>query len=125
MRLFPSQKGPVSRSRTDFQAGVMTQSILSPQARTSNGGEGVKAICYSPYLPDIAPLDLFICQRVKSELAGLSLLQGNFKTSYDGVIRTISKVDFAEAFRWWMDRCKKYVCPLHGNYTKKNSLLKF
>jgi hypothetical protein len=37
------------------------QSILSPQASTSNGGKGVKAIRHSPYSPDYAPSDFFLC----------------------------------------------------------------
>ncbi len=36
---------------------------------------------------------------MKSELAGVSLTQDNFKSSWEGVDWTIPKDDFASAFR--------------------------
>ncbi len=50
------------------------------------GSEGVKMIRYLLCLPDIVPAELFLCWRVKSELAGVSLFQEIIKTSLDRVI---------------------------------------
>jgi hypothetical protein len=55
---------------------------------------------------------------VKTELAGLSLKQETFQKSWEGVIRTILKEDFAAAFRRWMERCKKCV-RIGGDYVEK------
>jgi hypothetical protein len=51
----------------------------------------------------------FLFRRDKSELDGLSLSQDVFRTSCSGVIGTIAKNEFDNAFRQWMDRCQKYV----------------
>jgi hypothetical protein len=55
---------------------------------------------------------------VKSELAGLSLKQETLQKSWEGVVRTIPKEDFAAAFRRWMERCKKCV-QIGGDYVEK------
>jgi hypothetical protein len=52
---------------------TMRQFTLLPQFRTSNGGKGVKTIRHPTYSPDIVPTDLFLYQRVKTQLAGVSL----------------------------------------------------
>ncbi len=60
--------------------------------------KGVKMIPYLPYSPDIAPMDFFLCPRMKQELAGLLLSQGSFMTSRVGVKRTITKDEFTTTF---------------------------
>jgi histone-lysine N-methyltransferase SETMAR len=60
--------------------------------------KGVKTLRHPPYSPDLAPADFFLFPRVKSELAGLSLKQETFQKSWEGVVRTIPKEDFAAAF---------------------------
>jgi hypothetical protein len=41
---------------------------------------------------------------VKAELAGQTLTQETFKNSWEGVIRSVAKEDFAAAFRSWKER---------------------
>jgi hypothetical protein len=55
---------------------------------------------------------------VKTELAGISMNQETFKKSWEGVVRTIPKEDFAAAFRWWMERCENCVW-IGGDYVEK------
>ncbi len=50
---------------------------------------------------------------VKSELAGLLLSQDNFKTSWEGVLRTINKDEFATVFQQWYE-CS-YECIQIGD----------
>ncbi len=80
--------------------------------------KGVKTIPHPPYSPDLAPADIFLFPRVKSELAGQTLTQESFKTSWEGVVRTIHKDDFAAAFRRWMVRCEKCV-RIGSNYNER------
>jgi hypothetical protein len=51
---------------------------------------------HPPYSLDITPTNFFLFPRVKSELAGLSLSQDSFKTSWVGVLQTIAKDEFAK-----------------------------
>jgi hypothetical protein len=55
---------------------------------------------------------------VKAELAGQTLMQETFKNSWEGVIRSIIKEDFADAFRRWKERCEKCI-RVGSNYVKK------
>jgi hypothetical protein len=71
--------------------------------------KGVKMICHPPYSPDLAPADVFLCRRKKSELAGLSLSQDSFPKSWEGVIRTIAPDEFTDTFRHWIERCENYI----------------
>jgi len=68
---------------------------------------GIRTIRHPPYSPDLAPADYFLFPTVKRELAGRTLTQETFKTSWDGVLRTIAKDEFAAAFNKWLDRCEK------------------
>jgi hypothetical protein len=43
-------------------------------------------------------------------LTTASLSQGGFKISPDGVICTIAKDEFANAFQRGMNSCEKYIC---------------
>jgi hypothetical protein len=69
-------------------------------------------------LPDLAPADFFLIRRVKTELAGLSLKMETFQKSWEGIVRTIPKEDFAAAFRRWMECCEKCV-RIGGDYVEK------
>ncbi len=80
--------------------------------------KGIKTIRHPPYSPDLAPADFFLFPKVKSELAGLSLTQGTFQKTWDGVVCKIAKNVFAAAFRRWMEQCEKSV-RVGGNYVKK------
>jgi hypothetical protein len=51
-------------------------------------------------LSNLASADFFLFPKVKSELAGLSLTQGTFQKTWDGVIQKINEEEFAAAFRW-------------------------
>ncbi len=64
-------------------------------------------ISYWHYSLDITPVDFFLFPRVKSELAGLLLSQDGFRTSWVGVMRTITKDEFATAFWQWYEFCFK------------------
>jgi hypothetical protein len=61
--------------------------------------KGIKTLQHLPSLPDLALTDFFLFPRVKSELAGLSMKQESFQKSWEGVVRTTPKDDFAAAFR--------------------------
>jgi hypothetical protein len=52
-----------------------------------------------PYLPDLPPVDFFLFPRVKSELAGLTLFQENYRNSWEGVVRIITNEELAAASR--------------------------
>jgi hypothetical protein len=58
--------------------------------------KSVKITPYPPYSLDITPMNFFLFPRVKSELAGLSLSQDSFETSWVGVLQTITKDEFAK-----------------------------
>ncbi len=54
---------------------------------------------YPLYSPDIAPVHLFLCQRMKSELADVWLYQESSKMSWDGAVWNIPKNKSAAAIR--------------------------
>jgi histone-lysine N-methyltransferase SETMAR len=80
--------------------------------------KGVKTVPHPPYSPDLAPADFFLFLKVKAELAGQTLTQETFKKSWEGVVRSIAKEDFAAAFRRWMERCEKCI-RVGSNYVEK------
>jgi hypothetical protein len=80
--------------------------------------EGAKMIHRPPFLPDLAPVDLFLFLRVKSELAGLALSQYSFQKSWERVVRTIAHNESAAAFWWGMERYEKCVWIVE-HYVKK------
>jgi hypothetical protein len=83
-------------------------------------------ICHPPYSLYIAPADFyFILRRDKSELDGLSLSQDIFRTTCSGVIGTIAKNEFDNAFRQWMDRCQKYVRISCAQAKKSSEIMVF
>jgi hypothetical protein len=83
--------------------------MLLPHSGTSKGNEGVKTVRYLLFLHDIAIADLFLRQRMKSELAGVYLSQESSETSWDGVVRNIAKKESAAAIRQYIDRSKNSV----------------
>ena len=56
---------------------------------------------------------------MKNDLAGKTLTQDTFRSSWEGAIKKLSKDDFATAFEKWIDRCEKCV-RLEGNYVEKS-----
>ncbi len=69
---------------------------------------GIQRLEHPTYSPDLAPADFFF-RKVKEGLGGQSLDQDTIKNDWEGVTRSISAVDFAAAFRSWLERCKKCV----------------
>jgi histone-lysine N-methyltransferase SETMAR len=80
---------------------------------------GVQRLEHPPYSPDLAPADFFLFRKVKEGLGGQSLDQDTIKNAWEGVTRSISAVDFAAAFRSWLERCKKCIL-LGGEFVKKS-----
>ncbi len=80
--------------------------------------KGVKTVPHPPYSPDLAPADFFLFPKMKAELAGQTLTQETFKNSWEGVVRSIAKEDFAAALRRWKECCKKCI-RVGGNYVEK------
>jgi hypothetical protein len=80
---------------------------------------GVQWLEHLPYLPNLAPADFFLLKKKpKWGLAGRSLDQDGIKNAWEGVTRSLIAVDFAAAFRSWLERCKK--CDgLGGEFTEK------
>jgi hypothetical protein len=66
---------------------------MTPQSRSSNGGEGIQTN-YHPFA-GYRPSGLFLFRMLKVGLAGLLLFQDSFKTSWEGVVQTINKDEFA------------------------------
>jgi histone-lysine N-methyltransferase SETMAR len=58
----------------------------------------IQLIPLPPYSPDLAPADFSLFPTLKKELSGLTLTFTEFKTMWEGVVRTLTKDDFARAF---------------------------
>ena len=58
---------------------------------------GRQVLPHPPYSPDLAPADFFFFTKMKDQLAGCTLTQESFKTTWDGVVRTIATEEFAAA----------------------------
>jgi histone-lysine N-methyltransferase SETMAR len=71
--------------------------------------KSIQVLPHPPYSPDLAPADFFLFPELKKELAGLTLSQDEFKTKWEGVVRTLTKDDFATAFQSVLERCEKYI----------------
>jgi histone-lysine N-methyltransferase SETMAR len=69
----------------------------------------IQLIPHPPYSPDLAPAEFFLFPPLKKELSGLTLTLTEFKTMWEGIIRTLTKDDFARAFVMWYERCEKCV----------------
>jgi len=58
----------------------------------------IKLLSHPPYLPDLAPADYFLFPKLKKELAGITMTQEKFKKEWEGVLRGISREEFAMTF---------------------------
>ena len=76
-------------------------------------------IQHPPYLPDLAPADFFLFPKVKEQLAGITLTQQSFRSTWDRVLKTISAAEFATAFLRWHERNEKCV-RIGGTYVEKS-----
>jgi histone-lysine N-methyltransferase SETMAR len=79
----------------------------------------IQVIPHPPYSPDLAPVDYFLFPMLKRELAGLSMSLDEFKTKWEGVVRTLTEDDFARAFERWQHRCKKCI-SIGSGYVEKS-----
>ena len=79
----------------------------------------IQMLEHPPYSPDLAPADYFLFPRVKELLAGRRLTQETIKTTWEGVLRLVSKDEFATAFQRWYERCDKCI-RIGGNYVEKS-----
>jgi histone-lysine N-methyltransferase SETMAR len=66
--------------------------------------KNIQVLPHPPYSPDLAPADYFLFPTLKRELAGLTMSLDEFKQKWEGVIRTLTKDDFARAFERWLHR---------------------
>jgi hypothetical protein len=73
----------------------------------------IKLLSHPLYSPD------FLFPKLKKELAGLTMTQEEFKKEWEGVLRGVSKDDFAKAFVRWYKCCVKCIC-INGSYVKKS-----
>jgi hypothetical protein len=64
-----------------------------------HGSKQRQDIPHLPYSPNIAPADFFLFPQVKSQLADLTLSQDTLKTSWEGVMQTITEDEFAIVFQ--------------------------
>jgi histone-lysine N-methyltransferase SETMAR len=81
--------------------------------------KNIQVLPHPPYSPDLAPADYFLFPTLKRELAGLTMSLDEFKQKWEGVIRTLTKDDFARAFERWLHRCEKCV-RIGGGYVEKS-----
>ncbi len=51
-----------------------------------------------PYSFDLAPADFLLFPKLKKKLAGITMTQERFKKEWEGVLRGISREEFAKAF---------------------------
>ena len=65
--------------------------------------KGFVLLEHPPYSPDLAPADFFLFPKIKNQLAGRTLTQETFQKSWEGMVRTIGKDDFATAFWQWYE----------------------
>jgi hypothetical protein len=72
-----------------------------------------------PYSPDLAPANFFLFPKLKKELAGHTMTQEEFKKEWEGVLRGVSKYDFAMAFVRWYERCEKCI-RINGSHVEKS-----
>jgi hypothetical protein len=111
---FSSGKFQGYRPRTGFYTGTTVQSILPPLSGNFKWRQRRK----DDLLPTVL-IRLFLCLTVKLELAGISLSQGSFKLSWDGVIQNITKYESADAFQQWMDCCENSCLTRQNNIPKQ------
>jgi hypothetical protein len=59
---------------------------------------------HPPYSPDLATADFLLFPTLKRELLSLILSLNEFKTKWEGVLRTMTKDDFTKEFQRWLER---------------------
>ncbi len=64
------------------------------------------------------PSGLFPLPESESQAGWPDIDTETFKNSWEGVVRSIAKEDFAAAFRPWKERCEECIC-VGGNYVEK------
>ena len=69
----------------------------------------IQLLNHPPYSSDLAPSDYFLFPKLKRELAGITMMQEEFKKKWEGVLRTLSKDYFARAFTRLLECCKKCI----------------
>jgi hypothetical protein len=68
--------------------------------------KSIKLLSNPPFSPDLIPADYFLFPKLKKELAGFTMTQEEFKKEWEGVLRRVSREEFAKAFVRWYERCK-------------------
>jgi histone-lysine N-methyltransferase SETMAR len=58
----------------------------------------IKLLSHPPCSPDLAPADYFLFPKLKKELVGITMTQEKFKKEWEGVLRGVSREEFAKAF---------------------------
>ena len=66
----------------------------------------IKLLSNPPFSPNLIPADYFLFPKLKKELAGFTMTQEEFKKEWEGVLRRVSREEFAKAFVRWYKRCK-------------------
>jgi hypothetical protein len=67
-------------------------------SRSSWRKKRIKLLSYPTYSFDLAPADYFLFPKLKKELSGITMTQEKFKKEWEGVLREISREEFAKAF---------------------------
>jgi hypothetical protein len=68
--------------------------------------KSIKRLSHPPYSPDLTPVNYFLFPKLKKELAGFTMTQEEFKKDWEGVLRRVSREEFAKAFVQWYEGCK-------------------
>ena len=94
-RILHSQLGLVKKS-----ARWVPKLLSTPRrwSRSSCRKKRIKLLSHPPYSFDLAPADYFLFPKLKKELAGNTMTQEKFKKEWEGVLRGISREEFAKAF---------------------------
>ena len=96
-RILHSQLGLVKKS-----ARWVPKLLSTPRrwSRSSWRKKRIKLLSHPPYSFDLAPADYFLFPKLKKELAGITMTQEKFKKEWEGVLRGISREEFAKTFLW-------------------------
>jgi hypothetical protein len=116
---FSSQKVPDCCSRIRFCLGSTHQVDSATSVQKSLVAKSIKMTPHPPYSLEITPMNFFLFPRVKPELAGLSLSQDSFKTSWVGVLQTIAKDEFAKHI-WQMYECCYKCIQISDDFLDKS-----
>ena len=67
-------------------------------SRSSWRKKRIKLLSHPSYSFDLVPADYFLFPKLKKELAGVTMTQEKFKKEWEGVLRGVSREEFAKAF---------------------------